>query len=250
MEIYINLILLFKKIINKTFKIFIIIILGNLFFNNNIKSQSLWQDKNLYKGGANIKKGTILKLQVDESFVISYDFQNQTDENIDINFTPERTITPFLPPVSSKKNNIKKNVNRLESRSNLKFEIAVSVNSITDDIINFTGTKFLGFEKEDSRQQFSVSGKVQLDDISSTKTFSSKNVDNFQMVLVGAPLAKTKNLPLLEKNNKENQNQNTNTPPAQNVNKTTEKIEVELSAEQKKQLLWEYINRVLGETTQ
>ncbi len=211
-------------------------------------AQSLWEDHNPYSGSANIKDGSILKLIIDEPVVLSYDYQNQASESVDINLVPDRTLTGFLPPASSKHNINKNYGNKLSSRTQVRLQLAVIVNgdpNTKNQSIKFSGIKLLSHENNVSKQQIAVSGQVHLDDISAGRVIFSNQVANLQMIVVGAPVPRSKNLPLA----KEPTTKNTSQETTINQTNTKSTIQAELTDEQKRTLLWEYVNRLLGESS-
>ena len=235
-------------------------------------AQSLWKDHNPYAVGRNLQKGTILKLYIDEPVQVVYQYENLTDENIDISLVPDRNITNFLPPASAKRNISKRYANQTSSRSRMRLNMAVTVSAEPRNAaVSFTGTKFLAQENGISRQQVQVSGRVHVDDIEAGRLVYSQNAADLQIVLIGAPVPKTKNLPLPKQEPEpipqttapQTTAPQTTTPQAEDG--TTEGPQTEtrpesaalpekgppaaLSNEQKRQLLWEYINRLLGEST-
>ena len=220
--------------------------LSALPFVLGLGAQSLWRDHNPYSVGTNLGQGTILKLAIDEPVLIVYEYENLADENIDINLVPDRSLTGFLPSVDSKKNLSKRFVNRLNSRSRMRLNMAVTLDADPENnATRFTGRKLLAHEDNVSRQQIQVSGSVHIEDIESGRLIHSRDVADLQIVILGAPVPRSKGLPLEDEGSPgqqegqrsgDTQGEGTR-PPAQ------------LSEEQKRQLLWEYINRILGETT-
>ena len=213
----------------------------------SLGAQSLWQDHNPYAAGSKLAQGTILKLAIDETMLLIYEYENLADENIDLSLVPDRNITGFLPPVNAKRNVNKRFENRLNSRSRMRFDMAVTVNSDPQNAsLSFTGTKFIGQENGISRQQIQVSGRVHPEDVESGRLVHSRNVADLQITVLGAPVPRSTNLPLSDENGEEAETKVESGLGSQQAKRPA----AQLSDEQKRQLLWEYINRLLGETTQ
>ena len=208
-----------------------------------LPAQSLWKDHNPYAVGSNIKKGSILKLQIDEIVKIDYSYKNLTDENIDINIIPDKNITNFLPTAQSNRTINKNYTNRLNSKTRIQIQMAVIISDDpNNNLLSFTGTKLLEHEATISSQQIQVSGLVHMEDIASGRKIHSKDIADLKITLAGVPVPKSANLPL-----------STPTKEAESAKETpqaqAEKVSVpSLTEEQKQKLLWEYINRILGET--
>ena len=165
-----------------------------------LSAQSLWQDHNPYILGTNIRSGMVLKLEIDEPVQIIYDYENLTDEKIDLNLVPDRTITSFLPPAEFKRSIIKKYTNRLRSRSRIKLKMAVTVLSDpVQNIVTISGTKYLGQENNISRQQIEVNGKVHIEDIGSNRNIHSNHIADLRIVIIGAPVPRSRNFQLNQK---------------------------------------------------
>ena len=188
-----------------------------------------------------------MKLSIDEPVQIVYQYENITDENVNINLVPDRMITKFLPPATTTRNISKRYQNRLNSRSRVQLKMAVTVDTNLDkNSISFKGAKFIAQENGVSRQQVDVQGKIHVDDIEPGRLIRSENVADLQIILVGAPIPKNKNLK----------------PPPVTKEEATSKVNpitgetlqnkapaASLSDDQKRQLIWEYINRLLGESS-
>ena len=214
-----------------------------LFLFLPIFSQSLWEDRNPYSTRRSLKKGTILKLKIEEPIQITYEYENQSNQNIDINIVPDKNISSFLPPASTNQNKTKQFSNRVQVRSQLKMQIAVSLEDETENsVIVFRGTKFLGYENNLSRQKMSVRGRVHIDDVSTGRIIHSKDVADLQIVLEGIPVKTDINL---SKN-----------PPAQNPEAKQEGQTQQgqplgksfIGEEEKQKLLWNYIKNLLGDS--
>lgn len=218
------------------FSLAILSLLGVL----GLSAQSLWRDHNPYALGNKLKQGSILKLSIDEPVLIVYEYEHLSDENIDINLVPDRNITGFLPPANANRNISKRFAKRLTSRGRMRLHMAVTLDSDPEnESLSFRGTKLLGQENNISRQQIQVSGRVHIEDISSGRVINSRDVADLRITLLGAPVPRSAALPLEEEAQKDE--------PQQNEEKSA-KAPAQLSDEQKRRLLWEYINRLLGES--
>ena len=226
---------------------FFLCFLAVLIFVIGIGAQSLWRDHNPYSLGTNLRQGTVLKLSIDEPVVIAYEYTNLADENIDINLIPDRGLTGFLPPANAKNNISKRFANRLNSRSHIHLHMAVTLESDPEnDSVRFTGRKALVHEDNISRQQIQVSGSIHIEDIESGRRIHSRDVANLEIVVLGAPVPRSKELPLIKEEKEEQPEGGSEEAPQQKDKPPA----AQLSEEQKQQLLWEYINRILGESRQ
>ena len=221
--------------------------------------QNLWQDHNPYAVGSNLRQGTILKLNIDEVLEIVYQYENQADENLNIQLLPDRAITSFLPPANSDRSIVKNYKNRVNSRSRIRMRLAVRLDADPQSgVASFQGTKFITHENNISRQRVEVKGQVHVEDIASGRRIHSQDVADLQILIVGVPVPRSANLPLPPPQSAQDQGaqgqgqgqtqgQGTQTQPGGQQAK--ESSLPALSEEQKRQLLWQYINRILGETS-
>ncbi len=202
-----------------------------------LTSQSLWQDHNPYSSAAaRIGPGVILKLRVSEPVRIVYDYENSTDENIEVKLVPDRNITDFLTAAESNRSIVKRFSNRVNSRGRINFSMAVRVEALLEgDAIAFSGTKLLIQENQISRQQIEVAGQIHREDIKPGRMIDSAHVADLQIVFTGAPIPRSRNLPL-----KEEAGETPDAPPRPSA---------ELSEREKQEILLEYLNRLLGETS-
>lgn len=216
----------------------LLLLTGALFFllPSAPGSQSLWQDHNPYSaGGGRIVPGVILKLSVDEPVRVVYEYENATDENIEVTLLPDSAITSFLSPAESSRSIVKRYSNRLDSRNRVSFSIAVRIEALLEgETVAFSGRKVLVQESGISRQQIEVAGQIHAEDIGSGRTIRSSDVADLQIVFVGAPIPRSRNLPL-----KEEAGEDPDSPPRPSAQPTEE---------EKQQILLEYLNRLLGET--
>ena len=237
-------------------------------------SQNIWQDKNPYSPSSKISVGTILKLKVDEPMSMNYRYNNSQATEAEVELRPSQKITPFLEGVESEHTISRKKSSSLRSQSNLKFKIAVLVQSITGgNTIQFRGTRILAQESGDTRQNIVVTGVVSLEDIGHNRDISSKDISDLTISVQGAPVERQKNIkldfPKQEQEDESNQARTPPptapstapaTPPAQRTSPPSSATASETPAEQKKnssptlsqeskeRLLFEYIQRALGET--
>lgn len=195
-------------------------------------AQTLWQDHNPYRPNPNVRNGTILRLAVDEPVIIEYEYENLSDDTVTIKMNPDQKLTDFLQPADINKAVTEKDDNRVRVRSRVTFRMAVRVDrDPRDDSVSFSGVKLIAAEAGRSRQQIQISGSVHIDDIKPGRLVNSSDVADLQIVVQGAPIRQSLELPLKQV---EGEVPGTTEPSA------------ELSAEERARILLEYLNRVLG----
>ncbi|MCB1327088.1 MAG: flagellar basal body L-ring protein FlgH [Spirochaetales bacterium] len=199
-----------------------------------LSAQSLWRDHNPYNPSANIRTGTILKLHVEETVIIEYEYESTVDETVTIKLKPDQTVTEFLPPVDTEQNITRQNNDTLRSHGKIRFEMAVRVDSQPEeDIVSIVGTRQIAQENGRTRQVFQVRGFVHVEDIKPGRRVNSADVADLDIRITGAPVPQNRDRRL---------RQEPGATPEEPARATAE-----LSDQEKQQLLLEYLNRVLGE---
>lgn len=215
----------------KNLKAFILLL--SLLSGSFVYGQSIWVDRNPYSRQASIGEGSILKLRIDEPVIVEYEYQNTGDEQLNVSMKPDRELTGFLPNYSTEKSISKEHTKTIRSRGNIKLNMAVTVLGVDDNgVVRFQGVKSLAQEREDSRIDVRVSGRVQAEDIQGDRRIESVNVADLNLSIAGLPIAQDRGLPMKSEE----------TPDGQVVPSAS------LSDAEKEQLLLEYINRMLGES--
>ncbi len=209
-----------------------LIALGLALASATVGAQTLWQDHNPYRPNPNVRNGTILRLVVDEPVIIEYEYENLSDDTVTIKMNPDQKLTDFLQPADINKAVTDKDDNRVRVRSRVTFRMAVRVDrDPRDDSVSFSGVKLIAAEAGRSRQQIQISGSVHIDDIQPGRMVNSSDVADLQIVVQGAPIRQSLELPLKQA---EGEVPGTTEPSA------------ELSAEERARILLEYLNRILG----
>jgi len=190
-------------------------------------ARDLWVDHNPYNPAGKLVPGSILRLAVDEPMVLEYEHSaNQSDE-ARVKATPDKSLTEFLPPANADRTISSKQESRSRSRGRMTFRMGVTVSRVTEDAIEFSGAKIVAPEDGRTRFEVQAAGIVHRQDIGSDRTIKSGDVSQFQLIMKGGPIAQNQGLQL-----KPNADGSTSAAP---------------SADEKEQMLLDYLNRVLGE---
>ena len=196
----------------------------------------LWVDHDPYSPFTGLRGGVILKLHIDEPVLIEYEYSMQDDDKAVVKMVPDKKISEVLPPADINKSIQTTKKLKIEAKSRLKMKMAVTVRSVQGDgVVEFQGTKVLAYENGKGRQQFQIFGRVNRDDINSKRIIKSNDVADLQVTITGAPIKINKNFPM-----KTLPGLNPGDPPRPSA---------ELSDAEKQRLLLEYLNRILGETS-
>lgn len=199
-----------------------------------IRAQSLWNDINPYSDGASLREGSVLKVAVNEPFILEYEYINGGDENTSISMKPDRKLTEFLPPVESERSIVSKTKKNIRTRSRLIFQMAVRVMEIENtDTIRIMGTRRIARESGDSELTIRMEGIVNRKDIDKNGSLDSRSIADMVMEIQGLPEKKSRQLKMKRVPGDE---------------EGTTKPSAEMSEEERQQLLLEYINRILGES--
>ena len=205
--------------------IFTLLLVGGL-----VRGEDLWEDHNPFSPHR-LAIGAVIKLNVDEPVIVEYSYDAKTDSNAVIKMKPDKKISEFLPPANVDKSIQGLKKIKIKAKGRVKFRMAVSVSKIIDNkTVEFSGTRVIAYEAGKARQEIQITGRVNTDDITKKRTVNSSMVAGLQILLRGKPIPQSKNIPM----------KRIGTPP---------KSAAELSDEEKQTLLLEYLNRILGESS-
>ncbi|MDH5655058.1 MAG: flagellar basal body L-ring protein FlgH [Spirochaetia bacterium] len=220
------------------FKNKIIIFLGLIFIFPvffSLNGEDIWIDHNPYHPLASIPEGSIIKIFVDEPVVVEYEYEGNSGENVTIKMTPDKDLMNFLPKANVEKSITSENKVRIRARGRVRFRAAVTVvGNVENGVIRFQGRKTVGSEEGRAEQVITISGRVSVDDVTSSRTIKSSDVADLVVQVKGLPVAKKKNIEM-----KTEQPEDPNEPA---------KKSAKISDDEKQQLLLEYLNRILGES--
>lgn len=197
-------------------------------------AEDLYNGANPYVQVEEIRIGDVIKLVVDEPVIIEYDYEADRDDHRTVKLAPDRQVFSFLPGADDDRSYVDKNRSKIRSRVRLRMHIGVRVTAIENGVIQFQGTRRLGYEQGRLEQQMQSTGFVSLRDIGRDRTVLSRNVADLQVMIVGRPNEQRENLPL-----KQEPGVNPGDPPV---------IKADMTDAEKQRLLLDYLNRLLGET--
>lgn len=201
-----------------------------------LSAQSLWEDHNPYNPASILRDGTILKLIVDEPVSVEYEYENNKDESITVKLVPDQTITDFLPPADVNRSITNKTTDKVKATGRVQFRMAVSVNGNPENnTVTFSGSKLLAVEAGRSRQQIQVTGRIHVEDIQAGRMIQSEDIADLQIQIQGTPVPQDFNLPM-----KQEPGANPGDPAQPSAN---------LTDAEKQQILLDYLNRILGESS-
>lgn len=213
----------------------LVLLLPLLFRSGILRAEDLWRDKNPYGISIDLQVGEILKLQIREPMIVDYLLEGDTTDEVKIKMVPDKKLFDFMPPVDDTRTITEKKDARIRSRGRLVMDLAVTIQSLdpATGTVTFSGTKLLAYQAGTARQAIQVTGKVNAGDIQPGKTIHSSRVADLQVVIQGGPQANRGNTQL---------------KPPDNTDAENAQPSAEMSDAEKRRMLLEYLNRILGET--
>lgn len=202
-----------------------------------LNAEDLWRDKNPYGISIELREGEILKLQIREPMVVDYLLEGDTMDEVQIKMVPDSDLFKFLPPADDTRTITTQKDARIRSRGRLVMDLAVTIQSIdrATGTVTFSGTKVLGYQQGTARQAVQVTGRVNAGDIMPGKTIHSSRVADLQVLVQGGPSAQRENVQLQDE-------------PEDDTPGDQAQPGAEISDGEKRRLLLEYLNRILGES--
>ncbi|MDA3901587.1 MAG: flagellar basal body L-ring protein FlgH [Spirochaetes bacterium] len=189
--------------------------------------QSLWRESNLYSPKQNLVIGETLVVEINDVSRMRYTLNVENSKNSSVNAIPDTTITAYLPPVNSNRNITHQDGVKVESRGNIALRVAVTVNNLQDDgTYTIAGAKSYTFNGVSN--QMNVTGRVHPRSIKGN-SISADHVVNFALTINSV----TRGLGL-------------------NLQRTLEEDEpasVELTEQQKQQIITDYLQKMVDELT-
>jgi flagellar basal body L-ring protein FlgH len=205
-------------------KIFCIILFVSL--NLSLVGKSLWKDKNLYTSGGDINIGDVIVVNVNDISRLRFSIDLNAASSSDINTNPDMTITGFLPRISSNKNINNSNSTEFSGRGQLNILVATQVSGkAKNGKFRVTGSRTYTFNGV--ANTIRVSGIVD-PALVKGRTVDSSNIVNFRIAITGS----SEGIKLKERKLKKD-----------------EKIDANLTEEDKQKILKKYLESMVKELT-
>lgn len=193
---------------------------------------SLWQDGHLFSSRGKVIPGDILKIRFSQRNLVRYRTEMKTGDTQKLNLgRPDLKTFSFLPSLDN--NTTFNRNNNLEYSSEREFSttIAVIVESIaTNGIIAFRGNHRLILNGQS--EQVSIMGQVRSQDVADGNFVTATDIANLSFAWAGPDVIK------------QNALGPTDLVTTTNTNQAGQQDAPELSAETKRRLLMQYLNRI------
>ena len=190
-------------------------------------ARSIWQDRNLYNPNANLRIGDIIVVSVEDTSNLNFSVSFDNDNSFTISSNPDKSLTGFLPKISSDRTTTTGNKNQFQSRGSASLEIAATITRRAGRNYVITGVRSYIFQG--LRNQIQVTGIVSPALIHGNK-IKSNRIANFTMQISGTRqgIINLKRDPL----------------------KKDEKANVKLTETEKQRIIIEYLQKMLRELLQ
>jgi flagellar L-ring protein FlgH len=204
-------------------------------FRFSVFSQSLWEDKDPYSTGQNLKVGSIIKVELTEDFHTTYFYESNKDDTHTIKSAPDKKLIPEMMSFHSDRSIAQKSNGLLKAKNKVVGYMSVQVTDKEEESGNFliNGTRIAILDEQ--LYEVKLSGLVSPMDLQGDKTLSSSSIANLKLEVKSRPNQKTLNDPNLQlKPYKERNNRDIN--------------KAEISDEEKQKILLKNLKRMLGES--
>jgi len=95
------------------------------------RAKTIWRDRNVYSSGENLAVGDILTVNVNDISSLRFDLSLSSSSGSKVSSNPDMTITGFLPKIASGKNISSSDATRFSGKNQLVFSIASTVRNRT-----------------------------------------------------------------------------------------------------------------------
>lgn len=208
------------------FNAFAILSILLIFIPKMVSSRSIWNDRNIYTSGTNLKVGDVIVVNINDISQLKFNITFNNDNSYNIVSNPDSTITGFLPKISSNKKLSSSDKADFSGKGGLNISIASRVtNRLGDGKLTITGAREYSFNGKINR--FIVSGIVD-PELVKGRSVLSKNIADFKLEIRG----------LLERGNINIERAGL---------KEGEASSADLTEEEKQKIITDYLNKMLRE---
>jgi flagellar basal body L-ring protein FlgH len=196
------------------------------FVPETITSKTIWNDRNLYTSGTNLKVGDVIVVNINDISQLKFNITFNNDNSYNIISNPDTTITGFLPKISANKKLSSSDKADFSGKGGLNISIASRVvNRLGDGKLTIAGVREYSFNGKINR--FVVSGVVD-PELVKGRSVLSKNVADFKLEIRG----------LLERGAINIERPKLNEGEASSTN---------LNEDEKQKIIIDYLNKMLRE---
>ncbi len=208
------------------FNAFAILSILLIFIPKMVSSRSIWNDRNIYTSGTNLKVGDVIVVNINDISQLKFNITFNNDNSYNIVSNPDSTITGFLPKISSNKKLSSSDKADFSGKGGLNISIASRVtNRLGDGKLTIAGAREYSFNGKINR--FIVSGIVD-PELVKGRSVLSKNIADFKLEIRG----------LLERGNINIERAGL---------KEGEASSADLTEEEKQKIITDYLNKMLRE---
>ena len=205
-------------------RLFVLIIL--FMFCSGLNSETAWVDRNLYAPEKEFSPGTLVVVKVNDTSNLEFSFSFSAGKSGNVNVNPDTEITDFLPSISSSGNISSSGTGDYSKGSRIDMSIAARVTgSEPGGLYRIAGSKNYIFEGR--RNTISVSGIVD-PALMKGRTIDSSLIANFSIAVVIEDDRINITRPALEED---------------------EYADVKLTEQEKRDIIIDYLERMLSEIT-
>lgn len=212
-----------------------------LYVSFNLAGQNIWVSKNPYGSERAVQVGDVVTVIVDESWQSNYFFEQDRDDKVTIKTLPDKEVMKFLSGADSVKNITSRKKGKISGGNKLKGSLSVLVNSANNDgTFQIGGAKFITLDGESNSIQ--LRGIIHPRDLQDGYKIRSDRIANLVMNFQGKIVKKRFQLGNLSLRGTD--------VTAGGTPDTRTGIGAEqfrLSEEQRRLILQNYIEEILGE---
>lgn len=229
----------YKKIFFEIGKFSIVLLAGvaltKILQSQELRSNSLWLDKNPYSSSQELQNGDILTVQFKEGLKVEYQSEYKADSDHKIMANPDKKILEEAQGFTSDQSIARNSNAKSKSQGKIIGSLSVRVVGIdtAGDNLEVEGRRETRFDND--RQLLSVRGTISRKNIGSDRIIDYSKIANLEINYVGNPTPRVL------------QNPDIGLKQVQNPDGTSE-FKAELSNTEKQELLLRYMKRLLGES--
>ncbi|OHD71056.1 MAG: hypothetical protein A2W19_08580 [Spirochaetes bacterium RBG_16_49_21] len=193
----------------------------------NLSAKSIWQDKNPYTSEGDVKVGSVILVAINDISDMRFTYSVNNRSNSSVSSNPDVTITGFLPKVSADKRIGSDDSTQFSGRGKISFSIAVRViNRVPGGtLLAVAGSRTYTFSG--ATNIITVTGLID-PALVRGRAIDSNSVVDFALEIRGVKQGINLQRPPLKKDEAANAN---------------------LTEEEKRQIILDYLRKMLGELT-
>lgn len=202
----------------------------------SLASQSLWQDRNLYSVGQDIRVGSSIQVVIKDGFRGEYTYDGGKEDSFVIRSNPDKKFVNENPNFRSDRNITNRQTAKSRTVGRILGNMSVLITAIdqTTGMLSLNGIREMGFDS--GKTSLKLSGKVSLKDLKEDRTVSSERVADLKIEYNAAPTKEELKDPDVQLKKRKN------------ANGTAEIEKAELSESEKQKIILKNLKRLLGES--